>query len=78
MIEKALLILAQAVVVLVVRRGKCRAHHVELRVGGTAVAGQVRRPVLVIGHGLRPAGEFQQRLALGRAQRDVRAAEWSR
>jgi hypothetical protein len=65
MVEKSLLVLAQAVVVLVVGRGKGRAHHIELRVGGTAVAGHVRRAVLVVGHGLRPAGQFQQLLALG-------------
>ena len=46
MVEKTLLILAQAVVVLVVGRGKGCAHGVELRVGGTAVAGQFRRAVL--------------------------------
>ncbi len=73
MIEKSLLILAQAVVVLVVGRGKRRAHRVELRIGGTAVAGQFCRAVLVIGNCLRPAGHLQQLFALGRAQGNVRA-----
>src|ERR1035441_6863530 len=49
MIEESLLILSQAVVVLVVRRGKRRAHHVEFRVGGTPVAGHVCGSVLVLG-----------------------------
>ena len=73
MVEKSLVVLAQAVVVLVVGGAKGRSNHVELRISGTAVLGHGCRTVLVIGHGLGPCGEFQQRLALRRAQRDVRA-----
>ena len=46
MIEEALLILAQPVVVLVVRRGKGCADGVELRVGGTAVVFEFAVPAL--------------------------------
>ena len=73
MIEKALVILAQAVVVLVVGRGEGRADDVELGVGGAAVVEDFRGAVLVVGHGLRPAGQLQQLLAVGRAECDVRA-----
>ena len=73
MIEKAFMVLAQSVVVLIVRRRKRRAHNVELRIGGAAVVGNRGRSVFVIGNRLRPVLHFQQRLALWRAQRDMRA-----
>jgi len=73
MIEKSLVILAQAIVVFVVGRGECRTHDVELRIARTAVAGYIGRAVLVIGLRLRPASHLEQGFAFRRAKRDVRA-----
>jgi len=78
MIEETLVILAKSIVVLVVGRGECGAHHVELGVRGAAVAIQIRRSILVIGHRLRPAGQLKQCLALGCAQRNVRIRSGTR
>ena len=73
MVEEALVVLAQAVVVLVVGRNKRCADDVEGRVAGPAVVTNAGRAVFVIGHRLGPAGHLQQLLAFRCPQRNVRA-----
>src|ERR1019366_9278459 len=73
MIEESPMVLSQPVVVLVVWRSKCRSNNIELRVGRTAIAGQVGRPFLLIGHPLRPTGHLQQLLSFRCPQRNVAA-----
>ena len=72
MIEEAFLVLAQAVVVLVIGRSEGGADLVEGRVGRALVVQHAGVAVLVIGHRHRPARHLEKRLALRRADRDVR------
>ena len=72
MVEEALLVLPQAVIMLILRRGKARAHGVKLGVCWTAVGQHRSGSVLLIGDSLCPAGHLQQLLAVGRGKGDVR------
>jgi hypothetical protein len=72
MVQKALLILPQPVVVLVGGRGKGRAYGVELRIVGTAIVLQSRSAGFVIEFILRPAGKLKQLCAVGCAKGDMR------
>ena len=71
-VEEAFMILAQAVIVLVVRRGESGAHDVGWAIAGAAIEGQTGGAVLVVVDGLVPAVHMQERLAIGGAEVDVR------
>ncbi len=73
MIEETFVVVAEAVVVLVVRRDEGGADGEELGVGGAAVVIDVGGAVFVIGDGLLPAGHFEELLAFGSGEGDVRA-----
>jgi len=72
-IEVALLILAQTVVVRAVRRNKGGAHFVKRIVARPPVIGDVKVAVLVVRHRHLPAFHVQQHLAVGPCEGDVRA-----
>ncbi len=72
-IEKALVVVAKAVVVLVVGRNKRRADGIELGIGRAAIVVQICGAVFVIGHGLLPAGHLEKLLAVGGREGDMRA-----
>ena len=77
MIEEALVVLAEAVVVFVVGRCEAGADGVELGVAGAAVEENSSGAFFLIGHVLRPAGKFEQLCSIGSAEDDVRAGSGS-
>ncbi len=67
-IQKALLVLAQAVVVLIVCRGKAGAYGKEGWVRGATVVLHPVRPIFVIGNGHLPTIEVKNGFALSRLE----------
>ena len=70
-VEIALMVLAQAVVVLVFGRREGRAHLIERVVARPAVVQRLRSPVLVIRHRHLPVAHLEQRRALRGFNRDA-------
>ena len=72
MIEKTFLVLAEAVIMLVIRRDERRAHLIKLLITWPPIVLELRIAVFVIGDRLRPVGHFQQFLPTRCADGDVR------
>ena len=70
MVEKALVVLARSVVVLVAGRSKGCAHNVKRRIGGAAIV--ATRPCRLCCWARTPSASSQAAFAAGQAKRDVR------
>jgi hypothetical protein len=70
-IEKALLVLAQTVVVLVIRRSERGADLVKSCIPGPLVVEHAGCAVLMVGHRHLPALHIEQRASVGGAEVDV-------
>ena len=72
MVEKALLVLAKPVIVLILGGNERRSDLIERLIRRPTIVFDIRIPIFVVRNRHGPAGHLQQLLSFGRCDRDVR------